>query len=110
MTAPRPLSAAAQAVLDAVDRTSVAGFVTPPDRDVAAAAIRALVAATLTEEEPYPPFDMPVWPERARARRDLNQLIRARQEVRAQQLAIAAELAGGAGQHTTQPTETTSHD
>ncbi len=106
MTTPRPLSLAAQAVLDAAYDASMSLPVNIRYDllDVAAAAIRALVEQVVPEEQLHPPFDVPVWPERAQARRDLNLAIWARQEVRAQQLAIAAELDGGAPQHT--PTET----
>jgi hypothetical protein len=75
------------------------------DRAGIAAAIRALVDQVVPEEQLHPPFDVPVWPERAQARRDLNLAIWARQEVRTKLLAIAAELDGGAPQPTS--TETT---
>ena len=107
MTTPRLLSPAAQAVLDAAGQVPVPnGLAFPLIRLEIAAAIRALVEQAVPEEQLHPPFDVPVWPERARARRDLNLAIWARQEVRTKQLAIAAELDGGAGQ----PTSTENHD
>jgi hypothetical protein len=98
MTTP-PLSPAAQAVLDAVDKVCVTTFLLTR-RDVAAAAIRALVDQTLPEEV------CPTW-DGSGDDADVDGLL-SRMIIRAQQLAIAAELAGGAGQHTTQPTETAS--
>lgn len=91
MTTPPPLSPAAQAVLDAV----VDGALPPFHliaRPMAAVAIRALVEQTLPEE-PWPVSMMgPVYVAEAKQRRKL----------RAEQLAIAAELGG-----TTATTETT---
>jgi hypothetical protein len=60
-----------------------------------AAAIRALVEQTLPWEELRPPYTERVWPERERARRELNSATWARREVLTKQLAIAAELDGG---------------
>jgi len=101
MTTPRPLSPAAQAVLEAVDKVCVTAFLFTR-RDVAAAAIRALVEQTLPEEEPFrggmrPGGTQPVVMEEFRQAQ--------RRHTRTKQLAIATELDGGAGQPTS--TETT---
>jgi hypothetical protein len=95
MTTP-PLSAAAQAVLDATEQVPVPhGQAFPLIRLEIAAAICALVEATVPENpRRYETF--------------ANEMVRLnRMGIRADMLAIAAELAGGAGQHTTQPTEIT---
>jgi hypothetical protein len=92
MTTP-PLSPAAQAVVESA--------LTPFHaiaKSMAAAAIRALVEQTLPKEKPFR-GGMQFTP-------DEFEKIQ-RQRTRIQQLAIAAELDSGAGQHTTQPTETT---
>jgi hypothetical protein len=99
MTTP-PLSPAAQAVLDAYHREL------PPDGQPGgiAAAIRALVEATLPEEKQFrggmrPGGTQPVTSDEFRQAQ--------RRHTRAQQLAIAAELDNGAGAHQPTPTETT---
>ena len=88
MTTP-PLSPAAQAVLDAVERVPVPhGQAFPLIRLEIAAAIRALVEQTLPEEGHTLPIHIPSaeW-----LRFD------ERKKIRGDQLAIAAELYGGAG-------------
>jgi hypothetical protein len=92
----KPLSPAAQAVLDAVVDGALPPFHVIA-RPMAAAAIRALAEQTLPDEGDR-------WREDLRG--DAWLQWEQRRNTRAQQLAIAAELAGGAGQHTTQPTET----
>jgi hypothetical protein len=87
MTTP-PLSPAAQAVLDAVDKVCVNVFLLTR-RDVAAAAIRALV------EQVVPYMAEPYW-DASSCHCDIE-LYTDNQRIRAQQLAIAAELDGGAG-------------
>ena len=88
MTTLRPLSLAAQAVLDAAGQVPVPhGLAFPLIRLEIAAAIRALVEQTLPTERPT---------------HTLQQT--QRQHTRTKQLAIAAELDGGAPQPT--PTET----
>ena len=97
MTTP-PLSPAAQAVLDAAEQVPVPhGQAFPLIRLEIAAAIRALVEQTLPDEGDR-------WREDLRG--DAWLQWEQRRNTRAVQLAIAAELHGGAGQHTTQPTET----
>lgn len=96
MTTP-PLSPAAQAVRKA--------FLDAPSGIALSAAFRALVDATLPTEEPLrggmrPGGRQPVTPDEFRQAQ--------RQHTRAKQLAIAAELYGGEGQHTTQLMETAS--
>jgi hypothetical protein len=81
MTTP-PLSAAAQAVLDAVVDGALPPFHVIA-RPMAAAAIRALVEQVARRDRTGMPYITP-----------------------ADIIAIAAELYGGAGQHTNQPTET----
>jgi len=102
MITPRPLCPAAQAVLDAAEQVPVPnGLAFPLIRLEIAAAIRALVEQTLPEEEPFrggmrPGGTQPVVMEEFRQAQ--------RRHTRTKQLAIAAELDGGAGQHTT-PTD-----
>lgn len=79
MTTP-PLSAAAQAVLDATDEWASYDI---PTGIIAAAAIRALVEQVTRKDRTDMPYITP-----------------------ADILDLAAELDGGAGQHTTPPTET----
>jgi hypothetical protein len=96
---PPPLSPAAQAVLDAWSEVTGWGGNPPPvELSALAAAIRALVEATLPEEERFrggmrPGGTQPVTPDEFRQAQ--------RRHTRAQQLAIAAELHGG-----NTPTET----
>jgi hypothetical protein len=100
MTTP-PLSPAAQAVLDPMSRSYDHE---PTRRAIAADIIRALVEATLPEEEPFrggmrPGGTQPVTPDEFRQAQQRH--------TRAQQLAIAAELDGGAVAHQPTTTETT---
>jgi hypothetical protein len=96
MTTP-PLSPAAQAVLDAYEDAPIIGGPHGGDALGIAAAIRALVEQTLPDEGDR-------WREDLRG--DAWLQWEQRRNTRAVQLAIAAELDGGAGQPTTQPTET----
>ena len=81
---PPPLSPAAQAVLDAVERVPVPhGQAFPLIRLEIAAAIRALVEQVARRDRTGMPYITP-----------------------ADIIAIAAELYGGEGQHATQPMET----
>ena len=97
MTTPRPLSPAAQAVMEAFHDAPVTGGPHGGDALGIAAAIRALV------EKVVPYMDEPDW-----GGPSFNcdiELYADNQRIRAEILAIAAELDGGAHQPT--PTETT---
>jgi hypothetical protein len=96
MTTP-PLSAAAQAVLDAYEDAPIIGGPHGGDALGIAAAIQALVEQVVPDEGHTLPIHIPSaeW-----LRFD------ERKKIRADMHAIAAELDGGAGQLTNQPTET----
>jgi hypothetical protein len=100
MTTPRPLSPAAQAVKDAVlslyQEGPVRDMAWPLECHTAAAAIRALVEQTLPEEI------CPTW-DSSGDDAGIDELL-SRMIKRSEILAIAAELDGGAPQHT--PKET----
>ncbi len=102
MTTP-PLSHAAQAIMVAATNGNFNVVNDPVYKQCIAAAIRALVSATLPEEEPFrggmrPGGTQPVVMEEFRQAQ--------RRHTRAKQLAIAAELDGGEPQ----PTPTENHD
>jgi hypothetical protein len=101
MTTPRPLSPAAQAVLDAFREKWADEFLRQDVRCLAAA-IRALADQVAPEEEPFRGGMRPGGTQHV-VMEEFRQA--QRRHTRAQQLAIAAELDGGEPQPT--PTETT---
>lgn len=90
-------SPAAQAVFDAwIAPARIASEQVPPGpKQALSQAIRAAADQVAPEEIWLEPYGKPVSVQRASARRQLNTARIARQEVRRQLFAIAAELEGG---------------